>query len=179
MKRRFVLTCFLALGLSVVAGMATVRAAEEVTVEALATYQSYGRVFLVAENEALFVGGFKGIMFVENGRGALNTATIICPGTMEINFDDGRAAGEGRCIITALEGDRVFAKWQCSGLALIGCKGRFDLTAGTGRFQGITGGGEFMLRTAIAKFARDMSEDNAEGIGLGLAMWPNLKYRLP
>lgn len=26
-------------------------------------------------HEALFVGGFKGIMFVENDRGALNTAT--------------------------------------------------------------------------------------------------------
>ena len=36
-----------------------------------------------------------------------------------------------------------------------------------------------MLRTAITKFARDMAEDHAEGIGLGLAMWPSLTYRLP
>lgn len=179
MKLRYGLAFVLALGLSVFASSATVRAAEETTVEALAAYQSYGRLFRTAENQALFVGGFDGIMFVANGRGPLNTAKIVCPGMMEVNLDDGRTTGEGRCIITDSEGNRVFAKWRCSGEALVGCKGAFDLTAGTGRFQGISGGGDFILRTAITKFARDMSEDHAEGIGLGLAVWPNLKYRLP
>ncbi len=179
MNLRFGRAFVLALGLSVVASTATVRAAEETTVEALATYQSYGRLFRVAENQALFVGGFNGIMFAVDGRGALNTAKIVCPGMMEVNLDDGRTTGEGRCIITGSEGNRVFAKWRCSGAALVGCKGTFDLTAGTGRFQGISGGGDVVLRTAITKFARNMSEDHAEGIGLGLAIWPNLKYRLP
>ena len=169
----------LALGLSAVASMTTVRAAEEITVQALATYQSYGRLFLVAEDRVLFVGGFNGIMFAETGDGSLNTAKIVCPGMMEINLDDERTLGEGHCIITDLKNNRIFAKWRCSGEALVGCEGTFDLRAGTGPWKGVSGGGDFKLRTAIAKFARNMSEDHAEGIGLGLATWPNLKIRLP
>ena len=61
---------------------------------------------------------------------------------------------------------------------LIGCKGVFELTAGTGKFQGVTGSGPIVFRTAIAQFARKLSEDSAKSIGLGLTAWPRLTYRL-
>lgn len=161
------------------ANMTSVRAAEETTVAALATWQSEGRLFRIGEDSGLFVGGLSGIMFVEKGGGGLNAAKIVCPAMMEVRFKDAYMTGEGRCIITGVKGNRVFAKWRCVGIALIGCKGAFELTAGTGEFQGVTGGGEIIFRTAVSEFARKSSEDNARGIGLGLAVWPRLTYRLP
>ena len=160
------------------ATMTSVRAAEETTVQAFATWQSEGRLFRVGEDKGLFVGGLRGIMFVENGKGELNTAKIVCPAMMEVRFEDAHMTGEGRCIITGVKGNRVFGKWRCAGIALIGCKGVFELTAGTGKFQGVTGGGPIVFRTAIARFARKSSEDNTKSIGLGLAVWPRLTYRL-
>ena len=154
-------------------------AAEEGIVDALATWQSAGTLYRVGENEALFVGGFSGIMFVENGKGVLNAAKISCPGMVDVDLGDDSTNGEGRCVISGVKGDRIFAKWSCSGKALVGCMGKFELIAGTGRFQGITGGGDFVLRTAISVFARDMSKDKVDGIGMGLAGWPKLKYRIP
>ena len=117
-------------------------------------------------------------MFVDDGKGELNAAKIVCPAMMEVQFEDSHINGEGRCIITGVKGNRIFGKWRCAGIALMGCKGVFELTAGTGKFQGVTGSGPIVFRTAIAQFTRKLSEDNVKSIGMGLTVWPKLTYRL-
>lgn len=179
MKFKFGFAAAVAFTILFNSNMTSVWAAEETTVAALATLQSEGRLFRVGEDKGLFVGGLSGIMFVEKGGGELNAAKIVCPAMMEVRFKDAYMTGEGRCIITGAKGNRVFAKWRCVGIALIGCKGRFEFTAGTGNFLGVTGGGDIIFRTAVAEFARKSSKDNARGIGLSLAVWPRLTYRLP
>ena len=96
-------------------GVGAAQAAEEGTVNALASWQGQGRVFKIGERQALFVGGFVGILFVENNQGALHAARILCPGSLDIDLGTGNQAGEGRCIITDRAGDRVFARWTCVG----------------------------------------------------------------
>ena len=153
--------------------------AEEITVEATATWESKGSLYLTGENQGIFVGGFSGIMFAQDGKGALNVATLVCPGMMDIDFATDKMSGGGRCIITGAGGARVFAKWRCAGFAGVGCMGKFDLTAGTGRFQGVTGGGDFVLRTAIGTIRADLNSGEVTSIGLGLAVWPKLVLKLP
>lgn len=179
MKLRFEFISILVVSILASSLIAPAKAAEETTVSAFATWQSAGRLFLTGEQEALFVGGLNGLMFIEKGDGALNTAKIVCPATMVIRLTDGYMTGEGRCIMTGTQGNRVFGKWGCIGIALKGCKGIFELTAGTGRFRGISGGGTIILRTAIAEFVRKSTEKDAKGIGLGLIVWPKLTYKLP
>ncbi len=179
MKNRLLLVVALAF---VAAGMfrpGDVLAAEEMKLEATATWESKGRLYLVGEQKALFVGGFGGVMFVTDGKGALNAARIACPGMMDIDFSSSQTSGNGRCIITGATGDRVFAKWDCAGLAMVGCKGNFVLTAGTGRFQGVSGGGAFVLRTAVGEIQADFVSGTVASIGLGLAAWPALTVKLP
>lgn len=169
------------LGLLLVALMSPHKAvaAEEYQLQATATWQSKGSLYLIGENDALFVGGFGGIMFVNDGQGSLNAAQLTCPGMMEINLETKKSSGEGRCIITNAEGHRVFAKWSCEGVAMIGCKGDFALVAGTGPFQGISGGGEFVLRSALGSLTADLITGDVDSIGLGLAAWPKLTVKLP
>ena len=94
-------------------------AAEEGAASALATWAGQGRLFQTGEKQALFVGAFQGVMFVENGQGILHAARILCPGSMDVDLGTGDQKGEGRCIVTGRSGDRVFARWTCAGTLVI------------------------------------------------------------
>lgn len=163
----------LLLGLGAGAGWA----AEEGTVKATSAWVGEGRFIPIGDGRLYFVGVFSGIIFTENDQGAFNAGKILCPGTLEVDINGGRQRGEGRCVISDKDRNLVFARWSCAGTHNVQCAGRFELTGGTGRFKGITGGGEVRVRTGMAEFA-------ASGSGLhetaaGLAEWPALRYRIP
>ena len=153
-------------------------AAEERTVKASAAWVGQGRFVPTGSTTVFFVGVFSGILFVDNDQGALNTAKILCPGTLEVDVNGGKQHGEGRCVMSPNATDQVFAKWSCSGTHQVECKGPFTLTGGTGRFAGITGQGDFRLRTAIAELSVKPGELVQE-TAAGLAEWPSLRYRIP
>ncbi|MGE0094138.1 MAG: hypothetical protein AB7M05_05475 [Alphaproteobacteria bacterium] len=158
-------------------GSAGVYAAKETTVRATAVWQGEGTAVRVGDKEALMNGVFEGAMFIEDNKGDLNMAKMICPVSMTIQ-PDGTQAGTGGCLLLGQDGDQVFAKWNCKGEYLKGCAGQFTLNGGTGKFKGITGGGQFGLRGT-------MQETMPGGPGvvtqtvIGLAVWPELKYKLP
>ena len=156
-----------------------VQAAEEVTLNATATWEGRGTLYQVGGDHVMFVGGLVGIMFAQSGSGKLNSAKIVCPATLDIHKTNGRTTGEGRCIITGSSGNKIFAKWTCAGVAGKGCKGLFVLTAGTGGFQGVSGSGIFVLRTAIADAEINAATGHVSTNGLGLASWSKLKLKLP
>lgn len=154
--------------------------AAEGTVKATATWVAQGQFFQIKEKQALFVGAFNGLMFLENKQGDLDAAKIICPGMVEINLDDkGSQSGEGRCIITARNHDQVYASWTCAGEYLQGCVGTFTLLGGTGRFEKITGGSDFEIRSDMAEYIVDIPSDTVEATATGMAVWPALTYKIP
>ena len=169
-----------ALGLAAVALAAgAAPAAEEQTVRASAAWSGTGTFIPTGTTTVYFVGSFSGILFVENDRGALNALKIRCPATLEIDVNGGRQQGEGRCVMSGGKDDQVFAKWTCAGVHQVECKGPFTLTGGTGRFAGITGQGDFRVRTAIGELAVDHGSEVVREISAGLAEWPAFRYRIP
>jgi hypothetical protein len=78
----------------------------------------------------------RGIVFVENSRGALDTARMVCPIKLERHRVRGSETGEGRCRLTSRDQHQVFAQFTCTGTYGVGCQGRFTLTGGTGSFKG-------------------------------------------
>ena len=154
-------------------------AAEERTATAIASWEGIGRVFEVAPGQAFFLGSFAGTMFVQHGDGALNTAEVVCPGTFDIAIETGKQKGGGHCIITALDGSQVFGKWECDGAHLVGCIGSFEITGGTGRFAGISGGSKFVARSAIAQIVVDALRQSATEASKGIAIWQDLTYQIP
>lgn len=152
-------------------------AAKETSVRATAVWQGEGTAVRVGDKEALMNGVLEGAMFIEDNKGDLNTAKMICPVSITLQ-PDGAQTGQGGCLLIAQDGDQVFAKWTCKGEYLKGCAGQFTLNGGTGKFKGITGGGLFGLRGT-------MQETMPGGPGvvtqtvIGLAVWPELKYKLP
>jgi len=153
--------------------------AEEATIKATAAWQAQGHFFQVQEKQALFVGSFSGAMLVEPKQGELNEAKMLCPGMMEVNLTDGAQSAEGRCIIAAPSGDRVYATWNCTGVHWVGCTGKFTLVGGTGKFKDITGGGDFQMRSDVVEYASKLQGDSLEAAAVGMAEWPALRYKLP
>ena len=158
-------------------GSSVAYAAKETTVRATAVWQGEGTAVRVGDKEALMNGVVEGVMFIEDNKGDLHMAKMICPVSMSMQ-PDGAQTGQGGCMLISQDGDQVFSKWTCKGEYLKGCAGQFTLNGGTGKFKGITGGGAFGLRGT-------MQETMPGGPGvvtqtvIGLAVWPELKYKLP
>jgi hypothetical protein len=176
-KRSVIMAAMMAAGTMLVSGPSVARA-EEGTVQALSSWQARMRVYVTGPQQAFMTGAFGGRLFVEKESGALDAAQLWCPGAVEADYEKKAQRGEGRCIITARTGDRVFARWTCSGPPDTGCAGKFTLTGGTGKFQGITGEGDFALRLVVSEALR-MDRQELEYDLTGLAVWPALRYRIP
>ena len=154
-------------------------ASEETTIDAFSVWQARGHIFKTGKDIGMFLGALQGPFFVETPEGPVGAGTIICPGVLKVNLQDGSQTGEGGCMITGEKGAQVFADWTCSGYHLIGCKGEFTLRGGTGRFSGVTGGGPIVVRTTIGKVAVQASENSAVEAAIGIAFWKGLRYELP
>lgn len=158
---------------------APVIAAEEGEVQALSAWQGEGKIYKIGANEALFLGVFTGIVYAQNRKGALDAADLVCPGTAQVNLKNKSMVGEGKCIITTQDLQKIYADWQCSGTFGVGCAGSFRLTGGTGRFTGITGESEFLIRSGLWEIDATYDFDVVSHSSAGLAQWPELRYRIP
>lgn len=164
---------------AIVAVNAGAAVAEEASVDAVAVWLGDGEAYRVGADQAYFSGKFTGAMFVtEADSSALNAAELICPATADVSLSEGAQAAEGRCIINA-GADTIYAEWSCEGQHLVGCAGVFTLTGGTGSFEGISGTGDFVVRSALRAVVIDALAGQATESALGVAVWSDLKYTLP
>ncbi len=176
-SRRLMLTAA-AIGMAYAAA-ASAAASEEQTIDAFSVWQARGHMYKMGENIGMFVGALQGPFFVETPEGPVGAGTIICPGLLKVNLEDGSQTGEGSCVITGEKGAQVFANWTCSGYHLVGCTGKFTLTGGTGRFSKVTGGGPITVRTTLRKAAVAANRKSAVETAVGIAFWKGLTYKLP
>ncbi|MBI3804214.1 MAG: hypothetical protein HY282_10685 [Nitrospirae bacterium] len=158
-------------GLSVVA-------AEEKVVQATSPWQARGYAFPVSDDEVYLVSVFTGTMFVTNDRGALNSLSIVCPGTMNGNLKTNTKSGQGRCILSDVDGDRVYAHFTCTGDPQ-SCRGPFELNGGTGKFIGITGRGEMISQMQVHQTGTVAGYETSQLLSEGVAVWPKLTYNIP
>ena len=153
-------------------------AAEEGTVQVMSPWEGTGQVYQVAPDKLMILSRYTGIMYIKNKEGSLDTAIMLCPGVDEINVKTKKSKGHGHCIISDGDDNLVFSEWTCTG-AIDGCEGNFKITGGTGEFEGISGGGKMQVRTALVEAAIDLSSGAVVKDAAGLAVWPELKYKIP
>jgi len=164
--------------LAIVAWSCALAGAEEGTVKAVATWKGRSFVFPVGQAQAYLVGVYTGTLYIEDGKGVLHAASIVCPATAEGDLKARTKTGQGRCILTDEDGNRVFARFTCKG-DLEGCRGPFKIEGGTGKFEGITGEGEMISRIQVRQLTTVTGFDTAEQEGEGVAIWPSLTYKIP
>jgi hypothetical protein len=152
--------------------------AEQKEVKAMAPWEGDGFAFPIGDDRVYMVAVFTGVMFVEDGQGALHAGSLVCPATVEADLKTMTKSGKGHCIITNTEGERVFAEFSCTG-DLEGCQGPFTITSGTGKFTGITGEGEMVSQMQAQQIMVVEGFESARQHGEGIAKWPRITYSIP
>ncbi len=153
-------------------------AAEEGTVTAMSPWQGSGQVYVVAPDRRLILGRYAGIMYIETGEGSLDTAIMLCPAVQTIDTATKESGAHGHCVISDGEDNLVYSEWKCEG-SVGACEGDFNITGGTGKFKGITGGGQLLVRAALVETAIDLENGSVVRDAAGLAVWPELEYKIP
>jgi hypothetical protein len=177
MRIRLVLGAALLLVLLATGGVTRARA-EERTIQATAPWQGRARVYVTGPRQGFLLGSFVGRLAAQGESSALDGAQLMCPTAIEAEYTTNTLRGDGRCVLTTGSGDRLFARWSCTGEPDKGCAGRFVLTGGTGTYQGVTGDGDFTLRIILSEIT-SFEKLEAEYDLAGLATWPGLRYRTP
>jgi hypothetical protein len=121
----------------IISGMAATLEAEEVKLKIKAPWEAAGRVFKVGPELLQFHGIFQGIMYIDDGKGKLDSAVFICPASQDLNATNGQTVTYGRCMISESDADSVYAEFTCKG-DMDGCVGKFKITGGEGHFKGET-----------------------------------------
>ncbi len=153
-------------------------AGEEETITAFSVVAWQGQTFAIGFDQAMLVGALGGTVYVETEHGPVASGRILCPFVVEVNATNGAQKGFGRCTVTADDGALIFAEISCTGIRLVGCSGDFKLLGGTGRFEGIAGGGPVTTRADFRKIV-DATEESLTEVGTGIMFWPTLRYSLP
>ena len=161
-----------------ITGMAATLQAEEVNLKIKAPWQAAGRVFKVGPELLQFHGTFQGIMYIDDGKGKLDSAVLLCPASQDFNTSNGQTITYGRCMVTESDGDTAFAEFTCKG-DMDGCQGKFKITGGEGHFKGIQGSSDLVIRSSLGAMAVHLESGAVIHAAEGLAIWPNLVYTLP
>ena len=153
--------------------------AEEVTMAAFLVWDGEGHVVGTAPNIATFTGTLAGTLYVQTDQGPVEAGIMACPLVMDVGIEDGSQHGQGRCTLIANDKKEnvAYSELSCSGVYTLGCRGHYKFIAGTGRFKGITGGGDVVLRSDQKQFA--VGEATAATRARGIMYWHELHYTLP
>ena len=151
--------------------------AAETTIQANAAITGEGRFYPATESLLLFSGYFDGAINVTQQQGDLvvNAASLVCPGTLEVNTTNHTQQGEGRCLFLTQSGDHIYARWTCTGKPGEGCGGPFTVLGGTGRFSTMSGQGEMMMQSTVHEAEVKIPQGGATGSFSGKAQWSALK----
>ena len=95
-----------------------------------------GQVQELAGNRKVYAGMVSGVMFNDAGSGFMHKARTDC--TLMNDVADGRANAMGTCVVTDVDGDKVFVEWKCAG-PMPTCPGTERFVGGTGKYTGISG----------------------------------------
>ena len=177
MKTKWCFFLVMVLGLAVL-GELGIALAEQKEVKAMAPWEGEGFAFPIGNDRVYMVAVFTGIMFVEDGEGALHAGSLVCPATVEADLSAMTKTGKGHCIISNTDGERVYAEFSCTG-DLEGCRGPFTITGGTGKFTGITGEGEMISKIQARQLLVVEGFESARQHGEGVAVWPRITYSIP
>jgi hypothetical protein len=152
---------------------AAVQAEEAAGIDAFATWEVDATAVKSGPEEATLAGSLAGPVFVETSKGPTYAGEVVCPGTLTISLADGSQTGEGVCSFRAKDGAELYGKWRCAGYHMVGCKGDFVVSGGSGRLEGMTGKSQLLIRGELVDAAKAAGSGDANR-AVGIIVWHNL-----
>jgi hypothetical protein len=158
---------------------------EEATARLVSAVRGQGFFFEIGERRALVMGALQGTLYVESGADALDGTWMVCPSSFTIDPLAQSFEAEGYCTIARGEEHKIYGRWTCAGVLTKGCRGRFTITGGTGRFASVSGESEIFMRTHLTDVTAPEKGiprspiGAAQETGVGLITFTALRYRTP
>jgi hypothetical protein len=153
-------------------------AAVDQTLRAFSVWHTDAKLTSGESGTHVFEGKVDGPFYVDTEKGPVNSGSISCQAKLTIKDADKTQEGTGDCIITVKDGATTRASLSCHGVFQVGCSGKLKLIDGTGRFKGITGSGDVVIRSDFADLQSNGIADPST-LQSGLIYFPALHYRLP
>ena len=146
------------------------------TFNAFAVVTANGTIVRSAEKQVMVVATLAGPFFVETDEGPQQGGRVSCATSARIDQGTRKTDASGACTFTAHDGATAWGDWDCAGYELVGCRGTFKLTGGTGRFVGASGESTLVWRPTAHEFRKQLDGttlDNATGI----VLWRDFKLK--
>mgnify|MGYP000016119485 CR=1 FL=1 len=146
------------------------------TFNAFAVVTANGTIVRSAEKQVMMVATLAGPFFVETDEGPQQGGRVNCATSARIDQGTRQTSASGACTFAAHDGAAAWGDWDCAGYELVGCRGTFKLTGGTGRFVGASGESALIWRPSTHEFRKQLDGttlDNATGI----VQWRDFKLK--
>jgi len=153
-------------------------AAIDQTIRAFSVWHTDAKLMPGEAGMHVFDGKVDGPFYVETEKGPVNSGSISCQAKLTIKDADKTQEGTADCLITVKDGATTRANLSCHGIFQVGCSGKLTLVEGSGRFKGITGSGEFVVRSDFADLQSNGVADPST-LQSGLIYFSALRYKLP
>ena len=168
--------------LAVIAGLmlgsisVSVSAEEVQKFNAFAWLEGGGVIVRAGTKAAQIAGSGEGPFFVESGDGPLHAGRATCTIAAQVELDTAKQAASGACVFNAVDGATAWGSWECQGYNLVGCRGTFKLTGGSGRFEGVTGESAVLWRPSAHELSKTL-DGSAKQATLGTMSWRDLTLK--
>ena len=164
-------------GALVLAVAAPAVAQDEVqTFNAFAVVMANGHIVRAGEMKLFAAATLEGPLFVETDEGPQQAGRVGCAVSSKIDQGSRATSASGACTFTAQDGASAWGELVCAGYELVGCRGTFKLTGGTGRFEGASGESTLLWRPTAHELKKQldgMTMDNVTGI----VQWRDFKLK--
>ena len=152
---------------------------EKQVVKAFSVVEVTGSILPDGVDSTRMMGTLEGPFFIDAGQGPVDAGNMHCVANMHGVASSGRQAGEGSCVLTASDGARLFGEWTCEGIRFVGCRGDFKITGGTGRLEGVSGGGAMTSRVSDHTVAPQDEAGMAMMTSRGIVFWDEFVFDMP
>ena len=149
---------------------------EQQAFNAFAVVSANGSIVRAAEKQVMVVATLSGLFFIESVEGPIHAGRATCAASSRVDQASRKVAANGACTFTATDGAAAWGDWSCEGYELLGCRGTFKLTGGTGRLDGASGESTLLWRPSAHEFKKQLDGsvlDNATGI----LVWRDFKLK--
>jgi hypothetical protein len=146
------------------------------TFNAFAVVTANGTIVRAGEKQLYVSATMTGPMFIETDEGPQQAGSVGCALSSKIDQASRKTSASGACTFTAGDGATAWGEWDCAGYELVGCRGSFKLTGGTGRFAGASGESTLLWRPTAHELQKQLDGsmlDNATGI----VLWRDFKLK--
>jgi len=142
--KKIILASVLSLALLVVFGLdAKAQSAKKGTYSATEYHSGTFKVLVMGEERLHMTYEHMGVIINDAGKGFAHNSSVHCLGALHA-VKGIKVQENGFMVGTDPDGDKVFTTYKVtSGKVPVSSKGTFTFVGGTGKWTGITGGGEF------------------------------------